>query len=84
MDSYLNWMNRPIDLANESLIEKYYLTDDGFPAYDKYLVKEKTGEVHILPHRRFEIVVRGKNVTLDELKQALKEWDVKHSVSTLK
>ena len=83
MDSYVGWLTKAVDMNDNKWIEKRG-TYDGFPSYEKYNKKTRSGELHVLPNERFEIIIRGKNIEFEELRDALKKWDVSKSISKLK
>ncbi len=82
MNSYLEWTAQTLEVNNEKLMEKTG-TFEGFPSYEKYVKADKEAELHVLPSHRFELVLKGSNVTVEELKQALKTWGITNSIARL-
>jgi len=83
MDSYLSWIGQTLNVDNDQMTEKNS-TFEGFPAYEKYIKADKKTELHVLPNKRFELVLKGSNVTIEELKEGLKVWDITNSIVRLK
>jgi len=83
MDSYRSWTGQTFNTDNDELVEKSS-TFEGFPSYEKFLKADKKSELHVLPNKRFELVLKGTNVSVEELKQALKQWNIVSSLAGLK
>ncbi|ACT95517.1 hypothetical protein [Dyadobacter fermentans] len=49
---------------------------DGHKAFEKYNNESKSGEVNVLVADRYVVNVEGDNVSVDELKEALKDIDL--------
>ncbi|WP_031528775.1 hypothetical protein [Dyadobacter crusticola] len=45
---------------------------DGYKAFERYNTQSKSGEINILVADRYVVNVEGENVTMDDLKEALK------------
>ena len=82
MTDYLDWTKKNLDNDDDKITEKTGLFKD-FPSYEKYSKADKKAELHVLPSKRFELVMKGKNVTVDDLKQAFISWDIVNSIARL-
>ena len=50
---------------------------EGYKAFEKYNNTDKSGEINVLVADRYVVNVEGDNVSVDQLKEALKDIDLK-------
>jgi len=70
-----SWASLEFDKETDNGYEKT-TTVDGYKAYEKYNSKSKDGEVAVLVAQRFIVNANGTNVSVDDLKSALKDLDL--------
>jgi hypothetical protein len=76
------WASVEIDRETETGYEKSTVLG-GNKAFEKYDTKSKRGEVKVLVGNRFIVEVRGRNVSIDDLKAAAGKLDL-GKLATLK
>ncbi|MCF2490059.1 hypothetical protein [Dyadobacter sp. CY347] len=69
------WSMAEIDKETTTGYEKT-ATIDGHKAFEKYDNESKSGELNVLVADRFVVNVQGNQVTMDQLKGALKDLDL--------
>ena len=69
------WSMADIDKETTTGYEKTTKIE-GFKAYEKYDNESKDGEINVLVADRFVVNVHGNNVSVDQMKEALKDIDL--------
>lgn len=69
------WSMAEIDKETTSGYEKTTKIE-GYKAFEKYDSNEKSGELNVLVADRFVVNVQGNHITVDQLKDALKDLDL--------
>ncbi|HMQ47623.1 MAG TPA: hypothetical protein PKA00_05820 [Saprospiraceae bacterium] len=70
------WSTIDIDKESDNGYERT-TTIEGHKAFEKYDSKAKSGEVNILVADRFILNIKGRNVSASEMKDAVKDMDLK-------
>lgn len=76
------WTMAEIDKETESGYEKT-TKYDGHKAFEKYDSQNKNGELNVLVSDRYVVNIHGDNITIDQLKDVLKDFDL-NKLSELK
>jgi len=70
------WANASIDSDTN---EGYQKTIDyeGYKAFEEFNEKRKSGSFSVLVENRFVVTVSGRNIDMDDLKEAIEDLNVK-------
>jgi hypothetical protein len=69
------WANVTIDKEDSNGYERT-TTINGFKAFEKYDKRAKRGEISIFANERFIVKVEGREVEMEDLRDALSEIDI--------
>lgn len=74
MEKLVPWIGKDLKTETDKSIDRIG-TIKGFPSYEKFSKELKEGEIHLLINKRFELIVKGKNMTYDNLKKIVEAFD---------